>query len=80
MIDEPGGAAAAADRRNASMPGPELGIENFPRCARILHASSVEKGGIGEDGAARCSHASAVHHVSGVYHLRPASNFAKMFA
>ena len=47
---------------------------------RTINASSVEKGGIGKDGAARSSHASAVHHVCGVYHHRPASNFAKMRA
>ena len=91
MIDEPGGAAPAADRRDASVAGPEPGIEKLLRRARShrptrtidarrVDASSVEKGGIGKDGAARCSHASAVHHVCGVYHLRPASNFAKMRA
>jgi hypothetical protein len=41
-------------------------------------AISVEQGGIGEDGAARKCDASAVHHVLGVYHLRPTANFVKM--
>jgi hypothetical protein len=87
MIDEPGGAAPAAGRRDASVAGPEPGIEKLLRRASIIDsriidarainassvdASSVEKGGIGKDGAARCRHASAVHHVCGVYHHRPA--------
>jgi hypothetical protein len=82
MIDEPGGAAPAGDRRDAPVADPEPGIEKLLRRTRTIdtrtidtrtiNASSVEKGGIGKDGAARSSHASAVHHVCGVYHHRPA--------